>query len=216
MEKDISNADKIARKKQEKLRQTAAATKAQELSSLAKNSDGAGGGGDDSDDQSGSGVDGSEKSKGKAVEAMLADLTKRTPEEVFKQFDTDGSGLIDFDEFRAMLPQLGIKISMPKVNTRWRYLAMMCALQTGAVVLLDRVVNAEDVGTVASSPAYDIRLTYPHDKQCIMIILKKIDVAYVFHRRRSLLSMFSDLCLRLNTVIPTSLKRGQTTTTNRK
>ncbi|CAM9344623.1 unnamed protein product [Hapterophycus canaliculatus] len=45
---------------------------------------------------------------------------KRAPEEVFKRFDTDGSGLIDFDEFRAMLPQLGINITMPKALRYFR------------------------------------------------------------------------------------------------
>ena len=37
-------------------------------------------------------------------------LSKRTAEEVFKQFDVDGSGLLDLDEFIEMLPALGIYV----------------------------------------------------------------------------------------------------------
>lgn len=33
---------------------------------------------------------------------------KRTPEDVFKEFDADGSGILDLDEFIEMLPTLGI------------------------------------------------------------------------------------------------------------
>ena len=39
-----------------------------------------------------------------------------TPEEVFTKFDTDGSGYIDFDEYKAMLPQLGIKMTEAKAR----------------------------------------------------------------------------------------------------
>ena len=41
-------------------------------------------------------------------------LKKKTAEEAFAEFDTDGSGAIDFDEFKAMLPQLGVKMSEAK------------------------------------------------------------------------------------------------------
>lgn len=37
-------------------------------------------------------------------------LSKRTPEEVFDEFDTDGSGELDLDEFITMLPALGILV----------------------------------------------------------------------------------------------------------
>jgi Ca2+-binding EF-hand superfamily protein len=39
-----------------------------------------------------------------------------TPEEVFLKFDTDGSGYIDFEEYMAMLPQLGIHITEAKAK----------------------------------------------------------------------------------------------------
>ena len=39
-----------------------------------------------------------------------------TPEEVFTTFDTDGSGYIDFDEYKAMLPKLGIKMTEAKAR----------------------------------------------------------------------------------------------------
>jgi hypothetical protein len=37
-------------------------------------------------------------------------LSKRSPEEVFDEFDSDGSGQLDQDEFFAMLPALGIMV----------------------------------------------------------------------------------------------------------
>jgi hypothetical protein len=37
-------------------------------------------------------------------------LSKRTPEDVFKEFDVDGSGVLDLDEFIEMLPTLGIVV----------------------------------------------------------------------------------------------------------
>ena len=42
------------------------------------------------------------------------------PMDVFKEFDTDNSGLISFEEFRAMLPRLGIKMSVPKMLKYFR------------------------------------------------------------------------------------------------
>lgn len=108
MEKDITNADKTAKKQQKNLAQTSAANKAEDIAELGPDGSGRsatesgdGEGGDDNIDE---------------MKNIMDDLAKRTPEEVFQQFDTDGSGLIDFDEFRAMLPQLGIKISMPKAS----------------------------------------------------------------------------------------------------
>ncbi len=41
-------------------------------------------------------------------EANLAtrkDFDKLSPEEVFREFDTDGSGAIDWEEFKVMLPK---------------------------------------------------------------------------------------------------------------
>lgn len=107
MERDIATADKTAKKQQKNLAQTSAANKAEDIASL----DGASGHGSGSEGEGGD--DNSDE-----VKNIMEDLAKRTPEEVFQQFDTDGSGLIDFDEFRVMLPQLGINISMPKVKTK--------------------------------------------------------------------------------------------------
>jgi Ca2+-binding EF-hand superfamily protein len=41
-------------------------------------------------------------------------LKEMTAEDVFKIFDDDDSGLMSFDEFRAMLPRLGIRVSDAK------------------------------------------------------------------------------------------------------
>ncbi|CAM9176283.1 unnamed protein product [Pylaiella littoralis] len=110
MEKDIASADKTSKKQQKNLAQTSAANKAEDMASLDGAVDhGNGGGGSDS------GGDESDE-----VKNIMEDLAKRAPEEVFQQFDTDGSGLIDFDEFRAMLPQLGINITMPKALKYFR------------------------------------------------------------------------------------------------
>lgn len=108
MEKDITKADKTAQKEQAKLKEKAAANKAVDIANLSGGEDGNSDDGSDANDE---GSQGNEARKN-----ITADLTKQTAEEVFQQFDTDGSGLIDFDEFRAMLPQVGIKMSMPKVS----------------------------------------------------------------------------------------------------
>lgn len=86
----------------------AATKKAEDMASI----DGEEGGGNTTNNGS---EDGSREGDAKNI---VQDLTKRSPEDTFARFDTDGSGLIDFDEFRAMLPHLGIKISMPKVKAR--------------------------------------------------------------------------------------------------
>lgn len=114
MEKDIASADRVAKKEQRLLAQTSAANKAEGIASLDGGSEHGSAEGSQNGDGSASGREGDDKSD--EVKNITAELVKRTPEEVFKQFDTDGSGLIDFDEFRAMLPQLGINISMPKVR----------------------------------------------------------------------------------------------------
>lgn len=118
MEKDIASADKTAKKEQKLLAKAAAANKAEGIASVDGGSEhgsgSAAGEGSQNGGGSAEGQDEDDKSDSE-VKNITADLLKRTPEEVFKQFDTDGSGLIDFEEFRAMLPQLGINISMPKV-----------------------------------------------------------------------------------------------------
>ena len=42
------------------------------------------------------------------------DWSKMPPEEVFKRFDTDGSGEIDLEEFKVMLKKLKIQMSSAK------------------------------------------------------------------------------------------------------
>jgi hypothetical protein len=54
------------------------------------------------------------------VKALKESLGKLTPEAVFALFDTDGDRVILFDEFKAILPQLGIKVSMPKALRYFR------------------------------------------------------------------------------------------------
>jgi EF hand len=54
------------------------------------------------------------------VKALKESLGKLTPEAVFALFDTDGDRVISFDEFKAILPQLGIKVSMPKALRYFR------------------------------------------------------------------------------------------------
>ena len=41
-------------------------------------------------------------------------MDQKTPEEVFEQFDLDGSGSIDFQEFKEMLPKMGVEMSEAK------------------------------------------------------------------------------------------------------
>lgn len=105
VENDLLLAEKSAIKKQKQLEKTAAEKKAGDVVALEGGAGATEEGGDIRD----------YSSSGTAVN-ITAELTKRSAEEIFAQFDTDGSGLIDFDEFRAMLPQLGIRMSMPKVR----------------------------------------------------------------------------------------------------
>lgn len=115
VEEDIKKADKKAKRQQRQLENMAATKKAEDMATI----DGEEGGGNTTDNGSDDG------SREGGVNNIVEDLTKRSPEDAFARFDTDGSGLIDFDEFRAMLPHLGIKISMPKVTARgvqWRRL----------------------------------------------------------------------------------------------
>ena len=117
MEKDIASADKTAKKEQKLLAQTAAGNKAEGIAGVDVGFEhGSGSAGEGLQNGGGSAEADEEDEKSGEVKNITAELVKRTPEEVFKQFDTDASGLIDFDEFRAMLPQLGINISMPKVS----------------------------------------------------------------------------------------------------
>lgn len=109
----MTKADRKAKKERKALEETAAANKAEDLVTLSASAAGGDeGGNSDNDTETNDG--GSQL--GKSAKNIAAELAKRPPEEVFEQFDTDGSGLIDFDEFRAMLPQVGIKISLAKVS----------------------------------------------------------------------------------------------------
>lgn len=113
----MTKADRKAKKERKALEETAAANKAEDLVTLSASAAGGdgdeGGGNSDNDTETN---DGRGSQNGKSAKNIAAELAKRPPEEVFEQFDTDGSGLIDFEEFRAMLPQVGIKISLPKVS----------------------------------------------------------------------------------------------------
>ncbi|CAM9366350.1 unnamed protein product, partial [Chrysoparadoxa australica] len=73
------------------------------------------------------------ESEPKVVENLADKLKATPPEEVFAMFDTDGSGKIDFDEFRAMLPHLGIRVAMPKALKYFR----MCDTDNSGEIDLD-------------------------------------------------------------------------------
>ena len=47
-------------------------------------------------------------------------LMKEKPDDVFKRFDKDESGFIDYDEFVQMLPELGIKMTEAKALKYFR------------------------------------------------------------------------------------------------
>lgn len=106
MEKDIISGNKDAKKNERGLKKQAARWKADDLASLERKNEN-----DKADESS---VASPEIAN---IKNISNDLQKRSVEEIFAQFDVDGSGVIDFEEFRAMLPQLGISISMPKVGS---------------------------------------------------------------------------------------------------
>ena len=49
-------------------------------------------------------------------------LNKKTPEQVFKEYDQDGSGFIDIDEFQAMVKALGFNITEAKALKYFRHI----------------------------------------------------------------------------------------------
>ena len=55
------------------------------------------------------------------------DWSKMPPEEVFKRFDTDGSGEIDLEEFKVMLKKLKIQMSSAKAVKYFK----MCDVRSG-------------------------------------------------------------------------------------
>jgi len=64
--------------------------------------------------------DGQQVVDGEEAADFKNNLAKMDPQDVFAEFDTDGSGNISFEEFRAMLPRLGIKMSVPKMLKYFR------------------------------------------------------------------------------------------------
>ena len=58
--------------------------------------------------------------EGKKDDAANKDWKKASVEEVFERFDEDTSGFIDFDEFKLMLPELGVNISEAKALKYFR------------------------------------------------------------------------------------------------
>ena len=59
------------------------------------------------------------------------DWSKMPPEEVFKRFDTDGSGEIDLEEFKVMLKKLKIQMSSAKAVKYFK----MCDVLTQCLFL---------------------------------------------------------------------------------
>jgi len=63
-----------------------------------------------------------EKSKGKLCkklpekDAAREEIFRKSPEDLFKEVDADGSGLIEFDEFKDLLPKLGIHLTEAKAK----------------------------------------------------------------------------------------------------
>jgi Ca2+-binding EF-hand superfamily protein len=51
---------------------------------------------------------------------LKTDWKKASPEELFIKYDADGSGEIDFDEFKVMLPELGVTLSEAKAFKYFR------------------------------------------------------------------------------------------------
>lgn len=56
----------------------------------------------------------------KAAKEKKNFIDRLSPEEVFVKYDADNSGLMDFDEFKVMLPDLGIKLSEAKALKYFR------------------------------------------------------------------------------------------------
>ena len=63
------------------------------------------------------------------------DWSKMPPEEVFKRFDTDGSGEIDLEEFKVMLKKLKIQMSSAKAVKYFK----MCDVRSRRPAVLRRL-----------------------------------------------------------------------------
>ena len=60
------------------------------------------------------------------------------PRELFKRFDTNGNGTISYEEFKAMLPRLGIEMSAAKALKFFR----TCDTDgSGAIEYVDRTLR---------------------------------------------------------------------------
>eukprot|EP00948_MAST-09A_sp_MAST-9A-sp1_P000646 g646.t1 len=77
---------------------------------------------------------GKEGSKQEEKSSIARYIKNRPLEDVFNEFDTDGSGLLDLDEFTAMLPKLGIKVSEAKAL---KYFRMCDADNSGEIDLTE-------------------------------------------------------------------------------
>ncbi|KAG5180101.1 hypothetical protein JKP88DRAFT_166963 [Tribonema minus] len=67
-----------------------------------------------------SGEIGDETANALAVQELKKTMGKLPPEAIFAIFDKDNDGTIDFEEFKAILPQLGIEVSLPKALRYFR------------------------------------------------------------------------------------------------
>ena len=61
-----------------------------------------------------------DEDKATAQQTAVDKLHKKSPDEIFDEFDADGSGFMDYDEFTAMLPALGIKMTDAKALKYFR------------------------------------------------------------------------------------------------
>jgi EF-hand domain pair len=55
-----------------------------------------------------------------AMQELKKNMGRMPPEAVFAIFDTDNDGAISFEEFKAILPQMGIEVSLPKALRYFR------------------------------------------------------------------------------------------------
>ena len=52
---------------------------------------------------------------------LTTKLNSAEAKSLFDKYDKDGSGLISFDEFRDMLPELGVRMSLPKMRKYFQF-----------------------------------------------------------------------------------------------
>ena len=124
------------------------------------------------------------------------DWSKMPPEEVFKRFDTDGSGEIDLEEFKVMLKKLKIQMSSAKAVKYFK----MCDVLTQCLFLRFSELQVRVDGVSATSRHRDAVGVAVRESTRLVSERRRFCDGVVQHRSttrgRSTLKNFGSRCSR--------------------